>query len=74
MPETPSDDINPRILGLLDELDVARTAYDVAVAQGHLQQAAKCFEQLKDIAARIDQLRFGGGEKPKDLASKYSEH
>ena len=74
MPDRPSDDIDPTILGLLDELDVARSAYDVAVAQGDQRTATRCLERIKEIAARIDQLRFGGGKESKDLTSKFTQH
>ena len=74
MSERPSDDIDPKILGLLDELDVARNAYDAAIAQGDQSKADQALEQIKRIAAKIDRLRLGGGEDTKDVANKFTEH
>ena len=62
MPTTPTESINERLLKLVDELDVARSAFDAAIAGRNDKEAANCLRRIREIAGTIDTLKYGAGD------------
>ena len=71
MPALPLENIDERVLKLIDELDVARSAYDAAIDGGNKGAANKHLNRIREVAAMIDTLKYGAGGEP-DLCARRS--
>ena len=73
MPAIPSEDLDERVLKLVDELDAARMAYRAIVTSGSEREVVKHLSRIRELAAKIDLLRYGAGDEPKICTERSTE-